>query len=223
MKVSEALKTRLTVRAYLDKPVEDEVIREILERSARAPSGGNLQPWKVYVTRGEVRDRIVRESLARLAETNFEGDGTEYNVYPPELTSPYRDRRFKVGEDLYATIGIPREDKPARYKQLAKNYEFFGAPVGLFFAMDRQMQEGQWADLGMFMQSIMLLAREYGLHTTPQEAWARVWKTVGGIIGIPENEMLFAGIALGYADMEHPINSLVSDRAPMDEWCAWVD
>src|SRR5690606_6009015 len=153
MKVSEALATRISARAFLDKPVPKEIVLKILEGAARAPSGGNLQPWHVWVIAGDEMKRF-KALIAEKLKTNPAGEETEYHIYPPNLKEPYRSRRYKCGEDLYATINIPRENKPARLMQLAKNYQFFGAPVGLFFAIDRDMQQGQWADLGMYMQSI---------------------------------------------------------------------
>ena len=215
MNVSEALNTRLTVRAFLDKPVEARLIREILETAKRAPSGGNLQPWHVWVVAGDELMRfkaLIREKMS----SNPRGEGTEYHIYPPELKEPYKSRRFKVGEDMYATIGVSRDDKMGRLMQFARNFEFFGAPCALFFAIDRQMQQGQWADLGMFMQSIMLLAREHGLHTAPQEAWAIWYKTVGEFLSIPPDLMLFCGMGIGYGDPQAPINTLRSERAPLD-------
>lgn len=217
MKVSEALNTRLTARAFLDKPVEARVIREILEVAKRAPSGGNLQPWHVWVVAGEdlVRFKeIIREKLP----ANPRGEGTEYHIYPPELPEPYKSRRFKVGEDMYASIGVGREDKMGRLMQFARNFEFFGAPCALFFSINRQMQQGQWADLGMFMQSIMLLAREHGLHTAAQEAWAIWYKTLGEFLSIPQEQMLFCGMAIGYADESAPINKLRTQRAELTEF-----
>ncbi len=219
MKVSEAIATRKTVRAFLDKPVDVATVRRILTLSARAPSGGNLQPWHVYALIGKARDELVRRVRARLPQTPY-GDGAEYIVYPPHLSEPYRTRRFRIGEAMYATIGIPREDRASRRKQFARNWEFFGAPVGLIFTIDRQMQQGQWADLGMFIQNIMLLAREEGLHTCPQEAWALWHKTIREYLAIPENEMVFCGMGMGYIDDEAPINSLESERAPLDEYAS---
>ena len=146
------------------------------------------------------------------------GEGSEYHVYPPNLHEPYRSRRFKCGEDLYASIGIARENKPARLMQFARNYEFFGAPVGLFFSIDRRMGADQWADVGMFMQNIMLLARAHGLHTCPQEAWA-VWpKTVAEFLGMPAEHMLFCGMALGHGDESAPVNSWRTERASLAEF-----
>jgi nitroreductase len=221
MKVSEAILTRITTRAFLDKPVPGQVLREILEVAKRAPSGGNLQPWRVWVLGGEEMVRfkaLIKEKLA----VSPRGEGTEYHIYPPELKEPYKARRFKCGEDMYATINIPREDKFGRLINFARNFEFFGAPVGMFFAIDRQMQQGQWADLGMFMQSIMLLAREHGLHTCPQEAWAIWHKTVGEFFAIPPELMLFCGMGIGYMDEAHPINSLRTERAALDEFATFV-
>lgn len=217
MKVSEALNTRLTARAFTNQPVPTETIRKILETAKRAPSGGNLQPWHVWVLTGDEMVRfkaLIREKLA----ASPRGEGTEYNIYPPELKDPYKSRRFKVGEDMYASINVTREDKMGRLMQFARNFEFFGAPTAFFFAIDRQMQQGQWADLGMFMQSIMLLAREHGLHTAAQEAWAIWHKTLGEFLPIPPELMLFCGMAIGHADETAPINKLRTDRAPLDEF-----
>lgn len=216
MKVSDALDSRITCRAFLPDPVPEQVVREILEGAARAPSGGNLQPWWTWVLAGERLQAFRTEIQAKMAQTP-QGEPPEYHVYPPDLKEPYRTRRYKCGEDLYATIDIPRSDKPARLRQLAKNFDFFGAPVALFFAIDRNMQQGQWADLGMYLQSVMLLAREHGLHTCPQEAWARWPQTVGGFLKIPPELMLFCGMGLGRMDESHPINTLRTDRASLAE------
>lgn len=221
MKVSEALDTRLSVRAFLDKPVSEETVREILERASRAPSGGNLQPWHVIALTGAARERLL-DTVARRMPHNPKGEGTEYNIYPPDLKEPYRSRRFRIGEMMYEKLGIPREDKTARLMQFANNYRFFGAPVGLLFTIDRTMQEGQWADLGMFMQSIMLLAREYGLDTCPQEAWAVWYKTIDELFGIPKEHMFFCGMALGYRDPDAPVNQLRSERAPAEDFVRFI-
>lgn len=215
--VNEAIANRRSIRQFLDKPVAKEDVIDILEQAKRAPSGGNLQPWKVYVLAGEFRDRLVN-TVAEKSAINPVGDGTEYDIYPPQLTDPYRTRRRDVGSDLYQLIGIPREDKMAKFAQLAKNFEFFGAPVGLIFTIDRQMGLGQWADLGMFMQNVMLMAKSKGLDTCAQEAWAVWHKTIAEIAGIPDEEMVFAGMCLGYADPDAVINELVSKRANLDEF-----
>lgn len=221
MKVSDAINTRITTRAFLDRPVPGEVLRRILETAKRAPSGGNLQPWHVWVLAGEPMVRF-KALIKEKAAVTPRGEGTEYNIYPAELKEPYKARRFKCGEDMYATINVPREDKFGRLMNFARNFEFFGAPAAFFFAIDRQMQQGQWADLGMFMQSIMLLAREEGLHTCPQEAWAIWHKTVGEYLSIPAELMLFCGMGIGFIDEAHPINRLRTDRAPLDEFATFV-
>lgn len=214
MNVSDAIRSRKSVRAFKPDPVPRAVIERILTLAARAPSGGNLQPWRVYVLLGKARERLV----ARVAEARKEypmGVEPEYNIYPPALHEPYRSRRFRLGEAMYATMNIPREDKAARLSFFARNWEFFGAPVGLIFTMERRMQQGQWADLGMFMENIMLLAREEGLHTCPQESWSHFHTVVREYLSIPEDEMIFCGMAIGHADETAPVYALESERAEL--------
>lgn len=218
---SEAILARRSIRAFKDTPVERSVLEEIISKSSRAPSGGNLQPWKVKVISGQVRDQLVNTVAEKMA-TNPAGDGSEYNVYPPELKDPYRTRRRVVGHQLYSLIGIAKEDRMAKFQQVSKNFAFFGAPVGLIFSIDRQMEQGQFADLGMFMQNIMVLAQEAGLNTCAQEAWAVWHQTIRDVVGIPQNEMVFCGMAVGYADEEAVINELVSERAPSEEFVEFL-
>ncbi|MBS0334856.1 MAG: nitroreductase [Proteobacteria bacterium] len=213
MNVSDAIASRVSIRAFRPDPVAGEVMADILARAAQAPSGGNLQPWRVYALAGQP----LADFKAMVAGAPF-GEEPEYDVYPPNLWEPFRTRRWQNGEDLYATIGIPREDKAARLRQLARNGQFFGAPVGLFFCLDRKLGPPQWADLGMFMQNVMLLAVERGLDTCPQEYWARYPKTVSSFLGLPDDHMLFAGMALGYRDPDHPINTLKASRDRFELW-----
>ncbi|GFE81031.1 NADH dehydrogenase [Steroidobacter agaridevorans] len=217
MNVTNAVASRISCRAFLDKPVEKQILVEILETAKRAPSGGNLQPWLVHVLAGQPLAEFLAAIRSKRSMLPV-GEGTEYNIYPPELHDPYRARRFKCGEDLYATIGVPRDNKLARIRQFSRNYEFFGAPVGLFFCIDRRMGQDQWADLGMFMQTVMLLARERGLHTCAQEAWAIWHKTIAEFLRLPPDVMLFSGMALGYMDESAPINSLRTERAALDDF-----
>lgn len=188
-------------------------MRFILEKAARAPSGGNLQPWKVHVLGGEALKALVADVIAE----NPRGETPEYAVYPPDLWEPLRTRRFQAGEDLYATLQIAREDKFGRLAQFSNNFRLFGAPIGLFFTLDRRVGPPQWSDMGMFMQTVMLLAVEAGLDTCAQEAWSQFPRTVGRHLELPENEMLFSGMAMGYRDEAHPINSLRTRREPLDQ------
>ncbi|MBL8268101.1 nitroreductase [Steroidobacter sp.] len=217
MTVTAAVDSRISCRAFLDKPVPKETLLAILESARRAPSGGNLQPWLVHVLTGQPLTEFLAAIRDKASQLPM-GEGTEYNVYPPELQDPYRARRFKCGEDMYATIGVTRDNRPARLQQFARNFQLFGAPVGLFFCIDRHMGQAQWADLGMFMQTVMLLAREHGLHSCAQEAWSMWPKTVAEFLRLPAATMLFSGMALGYMDESAPINSLRTERAPLEEF-----
>jgi len=215
--VSEAIASRMSCRAFLPTPVPEATVRAILDGAKQAPSGGNLQPWRVYALAGAPLAELVATVRARI-RTQPRGDGSEYEIYPTGLWEPYRSRRFKCGEDMYATIGVTREDKLGRLLQFARNYEFFGAPVGLFFCLDRRMGPPQWSDVGMYMQSVMLLARERGLHTCAQEAWSVWHRTVGEFLKLPPELMLFSGMALGHRDESATINTLRTDRAPLEEF-----
>lgn len=221
MNVSEAVAGRFSARAFMDRPVPEEQVRRILDRARRAPSGGNLQPWHVYVVSGKRLQKLMAK-IRRKALLHPRGEKPEYDVYPPSLHEPYRSRRYQCGEDLYASIGIPREDKKARFKQFAKNLEAFGAPVVLFFSIDRRMGNNQWAHLGMFMQTVMLLAVEEGLHTCPQESWSAFHGAVAKFIGLPDEQMFYCGMALGHADLDHPINQWRTDRAPLEEIAKFI-
>lgn len=217
MKVSEAVRSRLSVRAFLDKPVPPDVLRSVLKLAARAPSGGNLQPWRLHVLSGDPLEEfreIMRQRLAR----DPSPDPLEYNIYPENLWEPYRTQRFRVGEMMYALVGIPREDRAARLRWFAKNYEFFGAPVGLFCLIDRRMGPPQWSDLGMYLQTVMLLLREHGLSSCPQECWSRYNGVVREFLGAPAELMLFCGMAIGYTDESAAVNRLVSERICLDDF-----
>ena len=212
MNVTDALKARISIRAFKPDPVPELLVREIIDVARYAPSGGNLQPWKVIAVAGAERDAVVA-----LAKANLPGAEDDRPVYPANLWEPYRTRRYKVGEDMYALLGIGRDNKPARLMHLAQNFEFFGAPVGLFFLIHRNMGHAQWAHLGMFMQSLALAAIERGVASCMQEAWARMRGPLHTHFALDENEMIYCGMALGYADMSKDVNTLRSDRAPVDE------
>lgn len=219
--VSSALAARISTRAFLDEPVAEETVREILEAAKYAPSGGNLQPWRVHVVMGEARARLIATVMRAISENPFANEA-EIAVYPEKLWEPFRTRRFAVGEAMYRLLNIPREDRPARLKWLARNFEFFGAPVGLFFSLDRRFDKAQWAHLGMFMQSIALLAVERGLATCMQEAWQTRAATVAKFLSLGANEQLYCGMALGRPDREAPVNALRSERAPQGEFVVFM-
>ena len=221
MKVSEALETRISCRAFLPRPVPEETVRDIISRATRSPSGGNLQPWHIYACAGDALQGLIDEVAERMQETP-RGDGLEYRIYPDDLKETYNARRFKCGEDLYATIGVGREDKAGRLRQFKRNFELFGAPVGLFVYLDRSMGPPQWADCGIYLQSVMLLARERGLHTCPQESWAQWHRVVARHLNPPEELMLFCAVALGEMDAAAPVNGLRTERAPLEEYARFV-
>ena len=176
-----------------------------------------MQPWKVIVVAGE--EKAACSALAgEVLANNPGGEAGDYPIYPETVEEPYRSRRFKVGEDMYEKLGIAREDKAGRFARLAENYNFFGAPVGLFFVIDRCMGHGQWAHMGMFMQSLALVAVEEGYGTCMQEAWGMVRESLHKKFALPDNEVVYCGMALGVPDMEHPVNTLRSERAPVDEF-----
>lgn len=216
MKVSDALASRVSIRDFLPTPVPPDVIRRVLTAASRAPSGGNLQPWHIDVVAGERLDEL-RAIVAQRIHAGVE-EQIDYTVYPKPLGSPYRERRFQCGEDMYRLIGIPREDRAARLRWFARNFEFFGAPLALFCSVHRGMGSPQWSDLGMFLQSVMLMLQEEGVDSCPQECWSRYPQTIGEFIDIPPERMLFAGMAIGYRNPEHPVNALVTSRAPLDEF-----
>ena len=220
MSVAELLKKRISVRAFSDAPVTAQQVRDLLETARWSPSGGNLQPWKVIAVSGAEKLAVERLAVEALLK-NPKGEAGEHLIYPEALAEPYRSRRYKIGEDLYGLMGIPREDKPARLRQVARNYQFFGAPVGIFFVIDRSMGHGQWAHLGMFMQSLALAAEEQGLATCMQEAWGMVRESLHQHFELPEQELVYCGMALGHPAADAPVNGLRSERAPVEAFAVF--
>ncbi len=218
MDVSEAVDSRKSIRAFLETPVDDLLIKELLEKSSRAASGGNLQPWKIYVINGETMN-----SFHKFQSEWTEPETPAYAIYPENLKEPYKTSRYEVADDMYSLLGIAREDKEERFKQVLKNYEFFGAPSAFFCFVDRQMGRPQWSDLGMFLQTFMLLAREVGLDTCPQEAWAMKQESVTAFVEAPEELMLFCGMAIGYQDESEKVNELRTTRRPIEDWTVFIN
>ncbi|KXF53851.1 NADH dehydrogenase [Rhodococcus sp. SC4] len=215
MNVHDAVRSRRSVRDFTDQRVDRAVLERVLESAARTPSGGNIQPWHTYVVTGQSHAAIVEKMSARLTAGDL-GDAPQYPIYPADLKSPYRERRVSAGQQLYSVLGIPREDKKARRAWFARNWQFFGAPVGLFCYVDRNMGSAQWSDIGMYLQTIMLLLREEGLASCPQEAWSVYHTTVDEIVQPQADLMLFCGMAIGYEDTAVSGGTII-DRAPMSE------
>ena len=217
MDVVAAVHARRSVRQFRPDPVDDDLLRSLLVHASRAPSGGNVQPWRIYLANGPAMVRL-RAHLAEQPPL----DQPQYEIYPLSLFEPYRTNRFRVGEQMYATVGIAREDKEARLRQFAHNNDFFDAPAALFCFIDRRMGPPQWSDCGMFLQTFMLLAVESGLATCAQEYWSVRHRAVASFVGAPDNEMLFCGMAIGYADDDSPINTLASERMPLEDWATFL-
>jgi len=211
--VDQVITERRSVRAFLPDVVAPEEIQRILQVASRAPSGSNTQPWKVYVLTGNSLTQLSEKILhAHQHPSTDEAHTEEYNYYPVKWVSPYLERRRKVGWDLYALLGLARENKQGMHAQHGRNYAFFDAPVGLIFTIDRVMEQGSWLDYGMFLQNIMLAAKARGLDTCPQAAFTQYHKIIREQLQFPENEMLVCGMALGYADMSKVENSLATER-----------
>ena len=222
--VDNAITSRHSVRAFLPDPVPRHTIEEILAVASRAPSGTNIQPWKVHVLTGEARDELVRR-IRRVFDDPVERarHTDEYDYYPLEWVSPYIERRRKVGWDLYGLLGIGKSDKERMHEQHGRNYAFFDAPVGLIFTIDRVLQKGSWLDYGMFLQNIMVAARARGLDTCPQAAFTPFHRVISEFLGLGPGEMLVCGMALGRADPQAVENTLVTERAPVAEFTRFHD
>ena len=217
MHVSEAVLSRSSVRAFKNLPVQNSLIEELLKKSSRAASGGNLQPWKIFI----INNASMKDFL-EFQERWTEPEVPAYDIYPPKLKEPYRTSRFELGEQMYEILGIGREDKDARIAQVMKNFRFFGAPCAFFCFVDRQMGPPQWSDLGMFLQTFMLLAKEAGLDTCAQEAWSMKHDSVSKFVNAEDSDILFCGMAIGYRDESAAVNSLNSKRRPLKEWAKFL-
>jgi nitroreductase len=220
--VDEAIRSRKSVRAFLPDMVDEATLREILEIAARAPSGTNMQPWKVYVTKGETKQRIA-DAILNSGIRAEKAVWDEYKYYPDQFFEPYLSRRRKVGFDLYGLLGIGRRDVDLMRAQHDRNFVFFDAPIGMIFTIDRRLNKGSWVDYGMFLQNIMVAARGRGLHTCPQAAFAPYHHQIRPVLDIPEEEIVVCGMAIGYEDTTRPENTLITERAPLHEWVRFAD
>jgi nitroreductase len=219
--VDDAIASRRSVRGFLPTPVPRAVIERILDVSARAPSGTNMQPWKVYVTAGTAKEKLTQAILDSY-ENGGPGTKRPWKYYPDEFFEPYLTRRRTVGWGLYNLLGIARGDAEKMKAQRAENYKFFGAPVGMIFTIDEKLEIGSWLDYGMFIENVMVSARGHGLHSCPQAAFAEYHAIIRQHLGIPGNETVICGLSVGYEDKEAPANELRTDRAPVDEFTRFI-
>lgn len=220
MNVTEAVNSRRSVRAYQDKPVDPAVLRRVLETAQRSPSGGNTQPWNAVVLTGDPLQKLLGK-VAEVIPQGLAAYSPEYNIYPPELDGAYQERRFGVGEAMYAALEIPRDDKMGRMMWFAKNFQAFGAPVLMLIHTPRYMGRPQWSDIGMWLQTVCLLLREEGLDSCPQEAWAIYQEQIRAVVNIPDDHIFFCGLGVGWRDPAAPVNNFPVPRAPLDEAISW--
>lgn len=221
MQFLDVVRSRRSVRAFRPDPVSPDVIRDLLEIASLAPSGTNIQPWNVHVVTGGTRDRLVQEVLAH-RETRPADAAAEF----PRMSKrrePYLSRMRALGKDMYSRIGIPRGDEPAMWRQTGRNFSFFDAPAGLIITIDKDLDVMSYADVGMFMQTFMLAAKDRGLDTCAQGAWNNFWTVTRRVLSVPDSEYIIAGIALGYADAEDPVNGVIAPREPLDTFVTFHD
>ncbi|WP_332060745.1 nitroreductase [Bartonella sp. CB74] len=220
MGVFQSILSRKSIRAFTDQPVTQETIKEILKLATRSPSGANIQPWQVIVLTGKVLQQVGQE-LSQLVLSGVQGKRA-HNYYPRQWREPYISRRKKMGLDLYKSLGIQKDEQEKMLHQKAKNFSFFGAPVGLLFTMDHDMEMGSWLDLGMFMQTIMLAARGFGLDTCPQAVFADYHEQIRKILSVPSDRHIICGMALGYRDVNAPENNFETEREPIENFVRFI-
>lgn len=219
MHIDDALKARKSIRAFRRDPVPLDLVKEILEAASLSPSGTNVQPWKVHVVTGEARKRLVEEVLAH-RETGPADAGAEFTRVS-KRKEPFLSRMRKLGKDMYSLLGIPKGDQAANWRQWGRNYEFFDAPVGLIFSVDKDLGPMGFIDIGIYMQTLMLVAKSRGLDTCAQGAWNNYWTVTRRVLDIPEDEYVVCGMSLGYADGTAPVNTLISEREPLSSFAAF--
>lgn len=215
---------RRSVRSFVDKPVDQKLIQQILEDASWAPSGCNLQPWHVYVITDKAIDRLasaVQTKMMTMSAALQEGEGADFEFLPDPMPKKLRKRQIEAAVQLYNALGIERSDKEARLRAAADNFNFFGAPVGYIFTMKKGSTPGQFMDIGMYMQNVMLLAEANGLRTCAQEAWAIWANTVRETLSVSDDEMIVCGMAMGYGDIKHPVNSFKTKREAVDTFVQW--
>lgn len=216
MNVTEAVNSRRSIRQFLDKPVDRATLEQILKTAQRSPSGGNTQPWSAVIVGGDALKDITAK-IKEKTKTAPMGENMEYAIYPKDLDGRYEEQRRAVGRDMFESIGLAREDSAGRVAQMAKNWDSFGAPVQLFTYTRKYMGPPQWSDMGMWLQTVMLLLREAGLDSCAQEIWAMYGSYMRELLGIDDEHIFFCGMAIGYRDPDAPINNFAVPRIPLDQ------
>lgn len=212
MDVRDAVARRRSVRAFLPKPVDQTLLETIARQALQAPSNSNIQPWHIWLVTG-VRLDALKAAMRARSTVPPQFDEREYPVYPDPLEEPYSDRRFSCGERQYAAVDIAREDHEGRLRYVYNNHQAFGAPAAMFLCIDRAAGPSQWADLGIYLQTVMLLLTEAGLDSCAQISWTAFNQTVREVLAIPDHLTLYCGLSIGYADPDAPVNKVVADRA----------
>jgi nitroreductase len=219
--VDDAILTRKSVRAFLPTPVDRATVEKLLALSARSASGSNIQPWRVRVIAGDVKERLTRAIFDAAERDGLDAYKREWNYYPVRWREPFLGRRRKVGWDMYSLLGVPKGDFEGTQRARLRNFEFFGAPVGMIFTLDEDLEIGSWLDLGIYLGALMIAARGHGLHTCPQAAFADFHQIIRPVLNIPENEIIICGMALGHIDPDAPINRQVTERAPLSDFTSF--
>lgn len=219
MQLDEALKARKSARAFKPDPVPLDLVKEILELAKYSPSGTNIQPWKVHVVAGDVRRRLEEEVLAH-RETDPTDKGAEF-PRTSKRKEPYTTRMRTLGREMYGLLGIPKGDAEANWRQWGRNYQFFDAPVGLIFTIDKDLDCMSFLDIGIFMQSVMLAAKARGLDTCAQGAWNNFWSVTRRVLNVPDDEYIVCGMSLGYADETAPVNTLIAERETVESFATF--
>jgi nitroreductase len=219
--IGEAIRSRQSVRAFLPTPVGRSTVEELLQLAARSASGSNIQPWRVRVIAGDVKAQLTQAIFDAVARDGFEPYQREWNYYPVRWREPFLGRRRKIGWDMYNLLGVAKGDFEGTQQARMRNYEFFGAPVGMMFTLDEDLEIGSWLDLGIYLGSLMIAARAYGLHTCPQAAFADFHSVIRPVLNIPESEIIVCAMALGHIDPDAPVNGLKTERADLGAFASF--
>jgi nitroreductase len=219
--VDDAITSRQSVRAFLPTPVDRSTVEQLLGLAARSASGSNIQPWRVRVVTGEIKDSLTKAIFNAVDRDGFERYQREWNYYPVSWREPFLGRRRKIGWDMYSLLGVAKGDFEGTKQARMRNYEFFGAPVGMIFTLDEDLEIGSWLDLGIYLGTLMVAARSRGLHTCPQAAFADFHKLIRPLLNIPDKEIIICGMALGHIDPNAPVNRLHTERAPLSDYASF--